>query len=202
MPPNTRQKILETAKRLFGERGYNDVTTRDIADELGISKGNLTYHFKKKEDIVEALFDEIPDHNPATPPRTIVELHAYFKDIESTVRDYAFYFWHHAQLAQASHKIEALQKSTFSRKSSDLAVSLSLLAAAGLVKAESYPGEYARVSDTLMLAGIYWIPFCKLQDNDSAIGYTQQAWSIVHPLLTETARAEMGALKDDGIAER
>ena len=48
MKKNTRQLILDTAKRLFNERGYNGVSLKDIADELNISKGNLTYHFRKK----------------------------------------------------------------------------------------------------------------------------------------------------------
>lgn len=49
MKKNTRRQILDTAKRLFNERGYNDVSLKDIADEVGISKGNLTYHFSKKK---------------------------------------------------------------------------------------------------------------------------------------------------------
>ena len=55
MRRSTRNDIMDTARRLFSERGYNAVSIQDLADELGISKGNLTYHFKRKEQIVEAL---------------------------------------------------------------------------------------------------------------------------------------------------
>ena len=48
MKGNTRQEILSAAKKLFNERGYNAVSVQDIAGALGISKGNLTYYFKKK----------------------------------------------------------------------------------------------------------------------------------------------------------
>ncbi len=48
MKRDTRQAILDTAKTLFSQRGYNDVAIGEIAGALGISKGNLTYHFKKE----------------------------------------------------------------------------------------------------------------------------------------------------------
>ena len=42
MSKDTKQKILDTARELFNERGYNAVSLKDIADALNISKGNLT----------------------------------------------------------------------------------------------------------------------------------------------------------------
>lgn len=40
---DTKTKILETARTLFSKYGYNAVSIADIAEELQISKGNLTY---------------------------------------------------------------------------------------------------------------------------------------------------------------
>lgn len=51
----TKARVLEAAIRLFNERGYASVSMRDIADSLGRSVGNLTYHFKKKADLVLAI---------------------------------------------------------------------------------------------------------------------------------------------------
>ena len=45
MRNNTKAEIIEVAKKLFNERGYNDVSTQSISDAMGISKGNLNYHF-------------------------------------------------------------------------------------------------------------------------------------------------------------
>jgi len=55
----TREKILETALHLFNERGVSQVSSRAISQELGISYGNLTYHFAKKKDIVLALYGRL-----------------------------------------------------------------------------------------------------------------------------------------------
>jgi AcrR family transcriptional regulator len=54
----TRERILEACRRLFNERGPGAVTTAEIAAEVGINEGNLYYYFKKKEQIVLALFDQ------------------------------------------------------------------------------------------------------------------------------------------------
>jgi AcrR family transcriptional regulator len=55
---NTRDRILATALRLFNQSGTAAVSTNHIADALGISPGNLYYHFRNKEAIIRALFEQ------------------------------------------------------------------------------------------------------------------------------------------------
>ncbi len=54
-----KKLILDTARRLFNERGLGNVTVRQIAEKVGISSGNLTYHFEKRGEIVEGVFEDL-----------------------------------------------------------------------------------------------------------------------------------------------
>src|SRR6202162_2699984 len=50
----TRQQILETAQRLFTELGYDATSLQMIADEMGLTKAAVYYHFRAKRGILHA----------------------------------------------------------------------------------------------------------------------------------------------------
>jgi AcrR family transcriptional regulator len=55
---STRDKILQTSLRLFNEEGESSISTNHIAASLGMSPGNLYYHFRNKEEIIWELFEQ------------------------------------------------------------------------------------------------------------------------------------------------
>ncbi len=56
---NTRQRIQDIALELFAERGYEKTSLREIAEQLGVTKAALYYHFRTKEDLVTSLFEDL-----------------------------------------------------------------------------------------------------------------------------------------------
>jgi AcrR family transcriptional regulator len=58
---DTRAAIQHTALELFTSKGYEATSMREIADDLGIKKASLYYHFKGKEDILNSLFERRGD---------------------------------------------------------------------------------------------------------------------------------------------
>jgi AcrR family transcriptional regulator len=61
-----RERILERALELFNERGIEYVGVRELARDLGIKGGNITYHFPTKDDLVVAIGLELRKLNDAT----------------------------------------------------------------------------------------------------------------------------------------
>jgi AcrR family transcriptional regulator len=65
----TRQLILETALRLFRERGYTETTMRAIAKEAGVAVGNAYYYFDSKEHLIQGFYDRLQTgHRAAAEP--------------------------------------------------------------------------------------------------------------------------------------
>lgn len=54
---DTREKIVAAADRLIYERGFDFTSFADIASVVGISRGNFYYHFKTKDEILEAVIE-------------------------------------------------------------------------------------------------------------------------------------------------
>lgn len=56
-----REEILDAAERLFAARGFDNTSTGDILDAVGIARGTLYYHFKSKEDILDGVIQRLTD---------------------------------------------------------------------------------------------------------------------------------------------
>ena len=54
-----KKEILDVAEELFTAKGYESTSTTDILERVGIARGTLYYHFKSKEEILDALIDRI-----------------------------------------------------------------------------------------------------------------------------------------------
>lgn len=54
-----RNEILDAAEELFGTKGFDNTSTGDILEKVGIARGTLYYHFKSKEDILDAMICRI-----------------------------------------------------------------------------------------------------------------------------------------------
>lgn len=56
---DTKERILNTALHLYNKEGIHAITSRHIAVEMGISPGNLHYHFRHTDDIIQALYSQL-----------------------------------------------------------------------------------------------------------------------------------------------
>lgn len=192
MRRDIKREIVETARELFNRQGYNSVSTRDIAQAMGISKGNLTYHFRKKEDIIEAVVREMHSRYRRAPAsRTLEELGGLFRRIQSVIHGNAYYFWHYTQLSQLSPEIREMQATVLGNQYRLFDETFANLIREGLLGEEEYPGQHRASIQALLTLCIYWMPQAKLQEGGRPLeDFLHCAWSIVFPLLTPRGKAE------------
>jgi len=58
-----RAEILKIARHLFQTKEYDKTTMQDVMDHLGIAKGTIYHYFKSKEELLEAVIENIVDEN-------------------------------------------------------------------------------------------------------------------------------------------
>ena len=194
MSRDTKQKILDTARGLFNERGYNAVSLQDIADALNISKGNLTYHFGKKEELMEALLRENQIEELPNSLHTLRDLDEAFRTMEKVVGQHSYYFLNYAQFSQLSESISEMQKTNYRSIQEILLQGFRNLRDAGLLRPEAFTGEYDCIVDILCMAIIYWSPFTLMQRSIAASAdYRFHAWGVIYGLLTDKGRLELSS---------
>ena len=162
-PRRTRERILETALALFNQMGEPAVAATSIAFEMGISPGNLYYHYRSKEEIVEDLFAAFrreieatlaaPEKRAAHAEDIWLFLHLVFEAIWK----YRFLYRDINDLVARYRTVEVQFRRILAHK---LRVAEQILA--GLVKAgqlTARPDEIATLAQNMVLVATYWMSF-------------------------------------------
>ena len=116
---NTKQRILDAAIDLFNKNGVQNVTSRHIAMEMGISYGNLDYHFKNKEVLLLAIYkqmrDEMSDSYSSADPTMVSfeQIHRLLLHLESFQYKFRFFNLDVLEISRSYPKINRLLKNTF-----------------------------------------------------------------------------------------
>lgn len=95
--PNTYLRIINAALTLFNEHGERNISTNHIANHLGISPGNLYYHFSNKDEIIIQLFKRYSEAifgylTQTKLPDNIAKIVEYMKGIYDIMWEYRFFF--------------------------------------------------------------------------------------------------------------
>jgi AcrR family transcriptional regulator len=163
--PDTKTRILDTALELFNERGAGTVTTNHIAEALGMSPGNLYYHYRNKAEIVRALFDRIVGEwaqNYAMPeaemPTLAIVERMMAGNFEIQWR-YRFLFRDLTMLLNADPDLAATYRANREASFGNTLFLLNLFIDAGVIES---PGDEEAIEDLgqlLWLVGDFWLVF-------------------------------------------
>lgn len=159
----TKQSILDTSRRLFNNLGYNNVTIRMIATELNMSSGNLNYHFRKREDILEALYFEMVevfDSRVKEVSDKSISLQYIQSNIESSMKrmiEYRFFWTDLYFLLKANKKIRThFEEAKIERKAGYRFV-FDILIASNILKKPSFTEEYSILIDRMIDYSNTWL---------------------------------------------
>lgn len=184
----TKEKIMKVATRLFNERGYGAVNLKELAQVIGISRGNLTYHFKNKEVLLEAIikrmWEKIGEEKQKTNQVPSFEnMHNQTKLYYSFQKEYAFVFLdtnvrnHPTVKEQFKEMIE--QTIEDFRKIIAFGIQL------GNIKEEDIPGTYHNLAFSVWMTSFYWLSQQTTRDKGIETDAEKIIWSLILPHMTD-----------------
>jgi AcrR family transcriptional regulator len=205
----TRARVLAESLRLFNELGEAHVTTGMIAAALDMSPGNLYYHFRNKDQIIEELFARFEkriDVQPGAPgagPEAIEDLWLYLHLMLEGIRDYRFLYRNLDDLASRNRRLRDRFNRILDRKAEAVVALCEGLVSVRAMRAT--PAEIRALARNVLLVATYWLNFHALRarreavspadDDAAALGQGAfQVMALVAPYLQGEARRHLDRL--------
>lgn len=170
----TRERILETALILFNDFGEPNVTTQLISDEMGISPGNLYYHFHNKDEIIESLFADFErgmEESLAAPARraaNVEDIWLFLHLIFEGIWKFRFLYRDINELLSRNRVLETHFKRIVAHKVRTATTICQGLVATGEMKATR--AEINALAVNMTLVATYWLSFEFVSDPRKKIG--------------------------------
>ena len=162
-PRRTRERILELSLRLFNEFGEPNITTTVIADEMTISPGNLYYHFRNKDDIVNSIFVQFEAEIariltvPETRRSNIEDVWLYLHLMFELIWRYRFFYRDLNDLLSRNRKLELHFKLILAHKTK---VARQLcLDLRGEHALEASDAEVDAMATNMVVVATYWLSY-------------------------------------------
>lgn len=200
---NTREHILHTALKLYNAGGTDAVTVRHIAAEMGISHGNLCYHFPNTQAIVRELYlglvakmdGLIADALTLDPAQLgIKHLVQYTRNAFENFYEYRFLMLDFSRIMRSDHWIRDHYRELVNGRRVVFRGMLQLMQQLGLVREEHTPGEFDLIVELQLISGDFWMPRAEIMQRmpkNEMLDYYVRVWLAPYPgLLTEKGLRE------------
>lgn len=187
MKINTRQKIVDTAIKSFNKKGYGHVSLQDLAKEMGISRGNLSYHFPEKSDLLPEIVNHLAQRLQEYRLKknrlpTFSNMREDIKFYVSLQEEFRCIFLDPFLLSHASvkHTIQEFSKEAI--RDFDTAIRFAL--EIGTMKPEPFPGIYHNLSINTWMLLFLWYPRELVLGKKSFEEKEKATWSMLIPYFT------------------
>ena len=201
---STKRSILDTALRLFNELAYSKVTIRMIAQALDMSSGNLNYHYKKRDAILEALYFDMVrvfDERIEQLEQKEINFNTIKEDIKDSMErmiEFRFFWTDFYNLLQQNETIKRHFTDAYVNRKKGTKLLFSILIKKGLMKSASHPKEHDFLIEKMIGFSNTWLYTSSVYKTEklTATFIDRQAdilLSFLYPYLTETGKKQLEA---------
>jgi AcrR family transcriptional regulator len=171
-PRRTAERILEVTLALFNRFGEPNVSTTLISAELGISPGNLYYHYPAKDELINSLFDryegalsELLDAGDNV--RDVEDAWFFMHTLFELIWQYRFLYRDLNDLLSKNRRLETHFQGVLKNKIRAIRAMLGGMSRTGAVNIESL--ELEPTADSMVVVLTYWLSFEYVRDPRRAL---------------------------------
>jgi AcrR family transcriptional regulator len=170
----TQLRILHAALKLFNEHGTAAVSANRIAEQCGISKGNLQYHFRNKREIICAIFQQAVDEMDAGWYRdhlapTLDHMAAMFVRQLQLILKYRFFYREMADLLRQDAALRKRFADNRQRRLRELERFLLALAARGLMRIPQDGRRLRSIVEVTWIVSDNWLNYLEYHDREVTV---------------------------------
>lgn len=202
MARDTRKRILDCSLAMFNAQGEPNVTTNHIADELEISPGNLYYHFRSKDDIIEHLFGGYEQRidTALSPPSgrlpnledIWLQLHLVFE----CIWDYRFLYRDLVDILSRNRRLRIRFARILKRADDSAHLVMRGLNQAGVMRASAT--ELDSAATNILVISTFWMNYAAVRgDKDEQVAIRAgivQVMMLLAPFLRDAERVHLNQL--------
>jgi AcrR family transcriptional regulator len=200
----TRNKILEAAIELFNDKGTKSVTTNHIAAAMGISPGNLYYHFRNKEEIIRAIFAHMHEAglndyraiNAAQEPGSAPSMEETFLMIQRFNWRYRFFKRELAALVQSDPELKEQFIVSHRQHLAIVRGAIDMSIQQGFFRDISLP-QRDLLTEQIWVMALFWLNYLEIGGEEvteeSLLRGTEILRNMLLPYLSEAALGALGA---------
>lgn len=198
----TKQKILIKSLTLFNNSGISNVSLRTIANDVGISVGNLQYHFKKREDIIEALYFQLVEKIDRVIFIKNDNLLKSFLNITTVtitiLYEYHFFLLDFVSILRKNKKIKNHYSELSKQREMQFLQIVSILIEDGIFRKEVLKDEYLNLFKRLEIISNFWFSSVLAQadvlSKESVQDYSLLINQSIYPYLNEHAKNQYSTI--------
>lgn len=171
-PRRTAERILEVTLELFNRFGEPNVSTTLISAELGISPGNLYYHYPAKEELINSLFNRFEAAlnellNASDGVRDVEDAWFFLHSLFELIWQYRFLYRDLNDLLSKNRRLEMHFQSVIKNKTSAVKTLLDGMSRSGTMQIDSR--EVAPTATNMVVVLTYWLSFEYVRDPRRAL---------------------------------
>ena len=189
---DTKEKIIHQATKAFNSKGFAAVSLYELANSMGISRGNLTYHFKDKDALLEAISSQMWDkisaeRNKSRQFPSFENLHNEVQLYYKFQKEYAFIFLDRHVLKHpfVKRQFREMTAQTLTDNKAAIAFAIQL----GNLEPEAFPGLYNNIAFTTWMLTFFWLPQQIIRGDKQPAEGEKLIWSLLIPHMTQKGLA-------------